>query len=473
MEPGELKQPGGVVLISCYELGHQPLSLASPLGFLEEAGFAPDAIDVSVDDLDPDRVKRARFVGISVPMHTALRLGVQVAERVRAINPGCHLCFYGLYATLNAEYLLERLADSVIGGEYEVPLRALVRAVESDDPAGIEGVTRRQGASGPARPFLERLPFVPPSRERLPRLERYARLEREGRLYTAGYVEASRGCKHLCRHCPIPPVYGGRFFVVPEQVVLEDVRRQVEAGAAHLTFGDPDFLNGPGHALRIARAVHGEFPALTWDFTAKVEHLLKHRALLSELRSLGCVFLISAVESLSDTVLVNLDKGHTAADAREALRLVRSAGIAFRPSLLPFTPWSGLADHLELFEWIAGEEIVDNVDPVQLTIRLLVPPGSWLLEGPALRPFLGSLSPAALSYRWTHPDPRMDWLQEAGAALAASSAREREDPRITFRRLWAMAEDAAGAGSRRRSMTGRPRWPAGARTPRLTESWFC
>ena len=123
-----------------------------------------------------------------------------------------------------------------------------------------------------------------------------------------GYLEASRGCNHLCRHCPIPPVYGGRFFVVPQDVVLADARRRVDAGAAHLTLGDPDFLNGPRHAVAVARALHAAFPDVSFDFTAKVEHLLKHRALLPELRALGCAFVVSAAESLSDTVLAHLER---------------------------------------------------------------------------------------------------------------------------------------------------------------------
>src|SRR6185295_4904284 len=119
----------------------------------------------------------------------------------------------------------------------------------------------------------------------------------------AGYAEASRGCLHRCRHCPIPPVYDGRFFVVPRDVVLADIRSQVEAGARHVTFGDPDFLNGPAHSLAILREMRREFPFVSHDFTAKIEHLLKHRDLLPEMASLGCSFIVSAVESLSDRVL--------------------------------------------------------------------------------------------------------------------------------------------------------------------------
>ena len=93
-----LQQPGAILLISCYELGHQPIGLAQPVGFLEQHGYAPFTLDLSVENFDTQRVEQARVVGISVPMHTALSLGCQVAERIRQTNPNAHICFYGLYA---------------------------------------------------------------------------------------------------------------------------------------------------------------------------------------------------------------------------------------------------------------------------------------------------------------------------------------------------------------------------------------
>src|SRR6266496_3969841 len=122
--------PGGILLLSCYELGHQPDGLARPLAFLERAGFVPQALDLAVQPFDDALVRCARFVGISVPMHTALRLGIGAARRVRRVNPTVHICFYGLYATLNAGYLLDGIADSVVGGEYEEALVALAESLE-------------------------------------------------------------------------------------------------------------------------------------------------------------------------------------------------------------------------------------------------------------------------------------------------------------------------------------------------------
>ena len=459
-----LKSPGSVLLISCYELGHQPLGVALPLGFLERAGYLPEAMDIAVESFDDEKAKHAAFVGISVPMHTALRLGIRVAERVRRINPSCHICFYGLYAALNSDYLLDHGADSCIGGEYEQPLVALVDALEAGSTPDIQGVIRR---GKKALPVLERLSFAVPRRTELPPLSKYARLEHNGDCRTAGYVEASRGCLHLCTHCPIPPVYGGRFFILPQEVVLEDIRGQVRAGATHITFGDPDFLNGPKHSLRVVRSMHEEFPSLTFDFTAKIEHLLKRGEDLPEFAAAGCLFIISAVESLSDRVLTILDKRHTREDVVRALQYVRRAGIAPRPTWVSFTPWTTLDDFLEVLEFIEANDLIDHVDPVQYSIRLLIPPGSWLAEHEETLPYRGELDQANFTYRWSHPDPRMDQLQKDIGRLVAEDAQADADPATTFYRVKELAY------GRQPALAACGLAPDRRRAPRLSESWFC
>jgi hypothetical protein len=294
-------------------------------------------------------------------------------------------------------------------------------------------------------------------------------LERDGTIVPAGSVEATRGCHHLCRHCPLPPVYGGRFVVVPRELVLADARAQLAAGARHLTFGDPDFFNGPGHGLRIVRALREEFPWLSFDATIKVEHLLQHRRHVPELAELGCAFVVSAVESLSDRVLTKLAKGHTRADVETALALLDAVDLPLRPSLLPFTPWATLDDYLELLRFVAVHDLLECVDPIQFAIRLLVPPGSLLLADPTTAEWLGPLDAANFTYRWDHPDPRLDALHRAVSALVEAAARNHEPARATFARIWEAAHAAAALDPPPVPVPAVRRRPP----PRLTESWFC
>ena len=458
-----MRGPGEILLLSTYALGRPPHALASSAAFLERAGFSPACLDLAVEPFDPARVERARLLAFSVPMHTALLLGLRAARRARAAAPSARLAFFGLYAPLNAELLESAGAVAILGGEFEAELVALSEALER----GEEDLARFRHR-GPQGLPTRRLDSPAPSRGGLPPLTRYARLDpADGPTRVAGYTEASRGCKHLCLHCPIPPLYRGRFVAVPIETVLADVAGQVAAGAEHLTFGDPDFLNGPTHALRLARELKARFPGLTFDFTAKVEHLLRHAGALAELVACGALFVTSAVESLSDKVLSRLRKGHSRDDALRAFELCASAGLTLRPSLLPFTPFSTLEDLLDLLETFEARGLLAHLDPVQLSIRLLIPPGS-LLEGAPDIAFEG-LDRDALSWRWRHPDPRMDELQPRIAAAAELSAAQGEDPIETIRRIHERVRATAGLPQRRvPGLALRQR-----RVPRLTESWFC
>jgi hypothetical protein len=268
----------------------------------------------------------------------------------------------------------------------------------------------------------------------------------------------------------VVPVYHRRFFAIPRNVVLEDIRRQVNAGAGHITFGDPDFLNGPTHSLRICRALHADFPDVTFDITTRIEHILRHRDLIPEFGELGCVFIVSAVESVSETVLAKIVKGHTKLDVSEALKVLDASGIAMRPSLLPFTPWTSIEDYLELLEFVEERDLLENIDPVHYSIRLLVPPGSALLDRSDTQEWLGPLDEAAFGYTWRHPDQRVDQLQADIAALVEDAARDDVDPVETFAKIKELAYTSAGKSvpeiARRRDGVRR-------RPPRLSESWFC
>src|SRR3954467_3749301 len=312
-----------VLLISTYDMGRQPFGLASPAAWLRDAGAAVSSVDLTRDKLSAEAIAEAEGIGFFLPMHTATRLAIPVIDRVRQTNPNARLIAYGLYARLNEPLLREHGMHHVLGAEFEA---ALVDAAFNDRVVSETSIPRLQ--------------FRVPQRDGLPPLSRYATLQLSGERRTVGYTEASRGCKHRCRHCPIVPVYDGRFRTVAADVVLGDVRAQVTAGAQHITFGDPDFFNGIRHAEAIIAGMSREFPGVTYDVTIKVEHLLKHSGHLRLLRETGCAFVTSAVEAVDDHVLARLEKGHTRADFERVVELFRDAQLPLAPTFLPFTPWT-------------------------------------------------------------------------------------------------------------------------------------
>jgi hypothetical protein len=267
------------------------------------------------------------------------------------------------------------------------------------------------------------------------------------------------------------PVYNGVFRIVEREVVLEDIRRQVAMGAQHITFGDPDFFNGIGHAMPLVGSLHREFPELTYDVTIKIEHLLGHQRHLKTLRGTGCLFVTSAVESVDDAVLAKLEKHHTRADFLHVVELFREAGLVLQPTFVPFTPWTTLESYLELLEVLEENDLVANVAPIQLAIRLLIPAGSRLLELPEIRSLVGRFDEAALAYPWRHPDARVDQLCEEIQGLVHTGEKMKRPRARIFVRIQEEARRAAGVTAQPQS--AQPVLVARATIPYLNEPWYC
>ncbi|HXG89832.1 MAG TPA: CUAEP/CCAEP-tail radical SAM protein [Vicinamibacterales bacterium] len=447
-----------VLLLSTYDLGRQPFGLASPAAWLERAGHRVITRDLSRDKFADADAQSAQLIAFYLPMHTATRLAVGLIARVRAANPAATLVAYGLYAPLSESVLREHGVDQVLGPEAEADLVTLAdslalgaRATATSHPRTDETVA------------IPRLAFITPSRAALPSLDRYATLQMpDGTRRITGATDATRGCKHRCRHCPIVPIYDGQFRVVPVDIVLADVAQQVAAGAQHITFGDPDFFNGPTHARRIIESLHARHPDVTYDVTIKIEHLLGHRDLLPVLAATGCLFVISAVEAVDDEILAKFEKRHTRADVLTAASLCRAAGVILCPTFVAFTPWTTLARYADLLDTVESLDLVEHVAPVQWGLRLLVTQGSRLLELDDIRRVVQPFDRGSLTYPWVHSDPRVDALQQAIMRLVGvKMTRPRAEVFDGVRQL--MGHQKAATAPIRATAT----------VPYLNEPWYC
>jgi len=456
-----------IVLISTYELGRQPFGLGSPAAWLRKRGHEVVCLDLSRESLDESAVRAAGLIAIYLPMHTATRLAAKLIPGLRELNSRAHLCCYGLYAPMNAEYLRTLGVETVLGGEFEQGLAHLAERVQNHEQSDSHSKLSQQ-----PEPLvsLERLVFEVPDRSGMPAIGKYAHLVLPGGGFRlVGSTEASRGCKHLCRHCPIVPVYKGVFRIVSRDVVMQDIRQQVAAGAQHISFGDPDFFNGIRHATELVEEFHREFPTVTYDVTIKIEHLRKYEAHLPKLNETGCLFVISAVEYLDDVVLRALDKGHTREDFLHVVHIFRALGMTLHPTFVPFTQWTTMESYLDLLRVIHEESLIENVAPIQLGIRLLIPEGSRLLELDEVRRNVGSFDAQSLFYPWKHADSRVDALSEIVQAIAAEGDRRKESRSMVFERIWKAAHAAAGLAAPAIQASQSP----AAAVPFLSEPWYC
>jgi radical SAM superfamily enzyme YgiQ (UPF0313 family) len=453
-----------IVLISTYELGRQPFGLASPAAWLRRKGYHVTTTDVAIEAFPAEAIRQANVVAFYVPMHAATRLAVQLINRVKHLNPQAHLCFYGLYAPVNEKYLRRLGAQTILGGEFEEGLLNLCQRLDVKGESGPHIMQKEPVIS------LSRQDFAKPDRFELPNLSNYAKLHYEDSPpKITGYVEASRGCKHLCRHCPIVPIYNGRFRIIPKDIVLQDIRQQIEAGAQHITFGDPDFFNGPGHAIPVVQSLHEEFPNLTYDVTIKIEHLLKYERLLPTLKDTGCEIITSAVESIDDRILEIFDKRHTREDFTRVVEIFDRIGLNLNPTFVTFTPWTTLEGYRELLATMAELNLIENISPIQLAIRLLITEGSRLLDHPETRKYLGAYDEQMLSYEWRNPDGRVEELFKDVREIIHNGQKEGLPRGKIFHEIWDSTSSYLDGDKVFPVQNHRSR----ATIPYLNEPWYC
>ena len=216
------------------------------------------------------------------------------------------------------------------------------------------------------------------------------------------------------------------------------------------------FLQRPGpRDARLWRRSTAEWPALTYDVTIKVEHLLKHRELLPVLKR--------------DRLRVRHQRGGIAGrrgagearqratrapDFLEALRPDARARPAAGADVHPVSP----VDHARELSRIparAGGTRTwrTQVAPIQLAIRLLIPEGSLLLELPEVRahdravrsarPVL-SLAATAIP-RWTRSARRFRRPIKRGRAPARDACRDLPEDLGPCRSRRVSGSAAAGA----------------------------
>jgi radical SAM superfamily enzyme YgiQ (UPF0313 family) len=451
-----------VLIVSAYELGRQPIPVATAASIFRRANCDVSVLDLATSPNDFD-LRSVDVLVISCSMHTASRLGLEFARGAKLFNPEMRVVGFGLYASLLAqdEYSNNEI-DYWIGGEFETGLSEfadslvetpLLSELSDEDITGLGQY-----------PNFKRDVHILPDRGGLRSLKHYGHVERTDGSHFAGAVEATRGCAHMCTHCPIPSVYGGKLRLVDRDLVLKDIDAQIELGAQHITFTDPDFFNAVPHSISIIREMRKRYSGVTFDATIKVEHLIEYKESISELSELGCLFITSAFESLNDSILNKLQKGHTSEDLHTALDLVRASDLFINPTWLPFTPWTQIQDIKDILIFSAEQGLVSRVPAIQYGLRLLVPPRSLLIKELETEGLLGNFNNKKLTYEWSNEET--DALQRQISELVEAGQREQHDFGDIFSDVWALVFGLE---------TPIPSVKVDVPDfiPGLTEGWFC
>ena len=458
----ETKKSATILVVSAYEQGQQPGTVATAAAIFDRNGHHVIPLDLSHEGLSDVDLSDVDVLAISCAMHTGTRLGLEFAAKSKARNPNLLVIGYGLYASLMADReVSEDAVDLWVGGEFE----AALGEVSSNLADGISRDISRIDGMG-TTPKFDRAGHIVPNRIGLKPPEHYAGARRLDGNVPVGTVEATRGCAHTCLHCPIPSVYEGKLRLVSPEIVLEDIENHIGHGARHITFTDPDFFNAVPHSFEILREMRRRHPEITFNATIKVEHLIEYEHRLPEMRDLGCLFITSAFESLNDDILDRLKKGHTSQDLELVLRIGSEVDIPIIPTWLPFTPWTSLEDMQTLLRFVYEHDLVSRTPPIQYAIRLLVPPRSLLEDVLRGENRLLEFDDSKLSFKWENPE--VDDLQEDIMKIVEDSHDSQSETFIadTFEQIWISVFKDTEPVPKRQAETD-------DFVPGLIEAWFC
>ncbi len=401
------------LLVSNFEGGFQPHTVASAATALINAGVEVSVLDTYVEGIQKEKFKDVDLVAISIPLFDAVSAGIEISKMVREENPNAHITFFGQHATINANRLSGIYSDSCISGEWEIPLVKLTDLLAGEKVEDLSGILLAEDAlqGKVIHPFMSRKHLDVPTRTILPPLEKYPQIQINkllGSEQVVGTTEIARGCHHKCLYCSVFAAYDGKVILVPEDIVISDVRNLVNQGMTHLTFIDADFFNAKYHGIKILRKLNEEFPFLTYDFTTRVDHILENQETLKEMKELNVKFITSALEFPSKEVLDEVAKDTSIEDIEGAISFLRETGIKLNPTFIMFNPWTKLEDLSTFRAFVADNQLEDIIDPIQYETRLYLYKGSPLLQRNSIQSL--DLTEYEFHYEWKHPDPSIDEL---------------------------------------------------------------
>jgi anaerobic magnesium-protoporphyrin IX monomethyl ester cyclase len=317
---------------------HPALGLLTLAGVLRKEGFPVKILESASLGLSlsqtVDLVLRENPEYLGLTCTTAsVDNAARIARAVKQKKPGIRVLVGGSHITALPVETFNRYPDFDFGvlGEGEATLGELLGAVEGgmDFPL-VESAVFREGGKvrvNPRRRFIQHLDELPfPAYDLLPSFPQAYRPPFLNYLKgPTASLTSSRGCPQTCTFCD-RSVFGNRYRYFSEEYLLElisSLRRRY--GIQHLIFTDDQFAASRPRLIRLCEKLARADLKIRWNCDARADSVDPDQ--LKLMKRAGCWMISYGIESGSQKILDQIQKGITLDRVEQALRWTREAGI--------------------------------------------------------------------------------------------------------------------------------------------------
>ncbi len=364
-----------------------PLGLAYIASYLREYGrgrhqvmlvdaltldYSQEQFQGLIREFGPD------VVGISAISTSAIDDVYEYARLAKEADSGVRTVVGGNHVSFTAEDSLRECShvDIIVCGEAEETFLDLVDTIRRKGSLGkVRGIAYRSGSGrvirNSPRPLIEDLDTIPmPAYDQLP-----MNMYRMGKERFMAII-TSRGCPFGCIFCSSSRLMGKRYRERSAKNIVEEIRvLNRDYGISNIEIIDDMFVLKEGKVKEFHDLLKKEGLKIHWSCSSRVDIIARKPGVLKHLKESGCHTIYVGAESGSQKSLDRVRKGITLDQTREAVRLIKQAGIGVFGSFIIGIPGETREDIKKTIRFAM------EIDPDLIQFTVCTPyPGTPLYE---------------------------------------------------------------------------------------------
>jgi len=343
---------------------------------LKEAGHDVQFIDAQVDYPAYRKLESENFLGLDflliLSSSNSYKEDLKSAQQIKKKNPKIKTLFFGSHPTFQPEACLKESAiDFVVIREPEMTIKNLINKVVAGhslkDLAGCGFKEQEEIKVNPFDGYFDMNELPIPDWTMLPRNIDYFNPVVKRMPFAT--MQTSRGCPAKCIYCTSPFFYGNDIRVKSAENVLKEIRYLVELGFKEIFFRDETFTAYKQRNLEICKTLIHEKIDVTWIANGRVDMIDRESAEM--MKKAGCHMLKFGVETGDDQMLLNLKKGATVEQARQAFQLCHDVGLDTHAHIIFGGPGESMDSINNTLKFLK------EIDPTTASFGILTPyPGT-------------------------------------------------------------------------------------------------